>query len=727
MNKRTTICMALFFVLAITFIYDARAGNSATSLIRKSEPAIDSNDIGGTVTSGGGMAEAGVWVIAETKEVATNRGKPSIFRKIVVTDKDGQFVVPDLPSATYNVWVRGYGLVDSSPVKVSPGHEINLKVQKASSPQEAARIYPADYWLSLLELPGKDQFPGTGPKPKGNGWGRELVTQNHFVSQLKLGCELCHQLGDAATRLPSAAAFKFGWLKARRMHTQAVNMGYDNLAKVMGDWGRRIADGEVPAQPPRPQGVERDVVLTQWEWGSKYSYVHGTTSTYNQNPRLYPYGKVYGTDLGQDRLLWLNPVTNRAGWIHLPPLRDGYDKPWCDYPKPIDFGSLGCPAKGGISSAPGAYHNPGNPHTTRMDGTGKVWVTTNVTSPKKKPPFCHQRDPSGGYGFTSRSLAYYNTRNKKWVMIDTCFGTHHLTFDSHGNIWTSGFTYTFGFLNPHLIDPNNPEGTEDRAQKWYPDIVDSNGDGVPDTLALGFNYGIAFDPVDGSVWAGTLGQFGQTQYGNKWGGANKGSKPGKAQWRLSIGGFPGRLDRLDPKTRKVEIYSPPLPGFGPRGVAVDSKGNIWTCLSGSSHVAEFDRNKCHQTWGLGNQCPEGWTLWKIPGPNFRNTDIRTDFEYYVFVDRYNTLGLGKDEVVCDGTGSDSLIAFNPKTKKFIRIVSPYPLGFYNRELNGRIDDPNSGWKGRGWWTNYGEDPISHIEDQKAYVMHVQLRPSPLAH
>ena len=75
--------------------------------------AIDRDDIGGVV-SGAMGPEAGVWVIAETTSL------PTKFRKIVVTDDQGRYLVPDLPAATYGVWVRGYGLVDSEKVTASP-------------------------------------------------------------------------------------------------------------------------------------------------------------------------------------------------------------------------------------------------------------------------------------------------------------------------------------------------------------------------------------------------------------------------------------------------------------------------------------------------------------------------------------------------------------------------------------------------------------------------------
>src|ERR1043166_7513588 len=148
--------------------------------------------ISGTVRSANGP-EAGVWVIAETKDLPTN------FIKIVVTDDGGKFVVPELPQATYRVFVRGYGLVDSTPVALKPGaNNVQLQAVVAKTPQEGAKVYPADYWLSLLEPPAASEFPGTGPE--GNGIGRTMLTQNHYINSLKSDCNFCHQLGNAETR-----------------------------------------------------------------------------------------------------------------------------------------------------------------------------------------------------------------------------------------------------------------------------------------------------------------------------------------------------------------------------------------------------------------------------------------------------------------------------------------------------------------------------------------------
>src|SRR5215467_6434103 len=130
--------------------------------------AIDNDDIGGVVTGPSGP-EAGVWVIAETTELGTK------MAKMVVTDDQGRYVIPDLPKAKYKVWVRGYGLVDSQKVDAEPGKNLNLTAVKAPDEAAASQYYPAIYWYSMIHVPGADQFPGTGPS--GNGINPAIKTQ----------------------------------------------------------------------------------------------------------------------------------------------------------------------------------------------------------------------------------------------------------------------------------------------------------------------------------------------------------------------------------------------------------------------------------------------------------------------------------------------------------------------------------------------------------------------
>jgi len=124
--------------------------------------------IAGVVTSFE-RPESGVWVIAETKDLGTG------YRKIVVTDDQGRYLLSRPPESELYRVVRGYGLVDSAKVQATPGKPLDLKAVIAPSPKEAAQYYPAAYWYSLLHIPPKSDFPGTGPN--GNGISERIRTR----------------------------------------------------------------------------------------------------------------------------------------------------------------------------------------------------------------------------------------------------------------------------------------------------------------------------------------------------------------------------------------------------------------------------------------------------------------------------------------------------------------------------------------------------------------------
>ncbi len=222
------------------------------------------DDIGGTVTSAKGP-EAGVWVIAETKDL------PTRFIKIVVTDDKGQYLIPDLPKAKYKVWVRGYGLVDSDPVDVEPGKNADLKAVVAPSPKDAAEYYPASYWYSLLQPPAASEFPGTGAT--GNGISPMMVTQQHWLENMKEQCMFCHQLGDKTTRtLLTGGNSVEGWAQriqmaradgdpaignngkslSGQMQNNMAHFGKDRGLKMYAEWTDRVAAGPVPPLPTAP-------------------------------------------------------------------------------------------------------------------------------------------------------------------------------------------------------------------------------------------------------------------------------------------------------------------------------------------------------------------------------------------------------------------------------------------------------------------------------------------
>ena len=502
----------------------AVAGATSVPAAAPQAAAADGTSISGVVRSAAGP-EAGVWVIAETDDLETG------FRKIVVTGDDGRFLIPELATATYDVWVRGYGLADSERRTARPGDTLELTVSAAASPQEAASVYPANYWYSLIEVPPPADFPGTGD----NGINPAMRTQEHFIDGLKDGCQLCHQLGNEATReMPmvdldefdstaDAWAFRLGTgATGSSMIRQVNEMGRQRTLDVYADWTDRILAGEVPAAPPRPSGVERNLVLTMWKWSSPQKHVHDNIATDKRNPRLNANGPVYGI-LG-DNFVAVDPATHRAReWVL--PTRDAMGASGRVLP------SLYWDAAPGYGAASG--HNP------MMDADGRVWLTSAIR-PAGNPEWCRDGShPSSAYFPVERStrqVSYYDPEADEFVFIDSCYTTHHLQFaeDAEDTLWFSGDVDVVGWLNTRLYDRT---GDEQAAQGWCPTVIDTNGDGAitkpwnepgeavdaaRDTRLDGFAYGIIPNPADGSIWI------------------TRGSMSGPATE------FPGSILRLDP-------------------------------------------------------------------------------------------------------------------------------------------------------------------------------------
>jgi hypothetical protein len=684
---------------------------------------IDADDIGGVVTSANGQ-EAGVWVIAETTDL------PTKFTKVVVTDDQGRYVIPDLPKASYNVWVRGYGLVDSSKVKTAPGKTLNLKAVVAPNDAAAAEYYPAIYWYSMLKIPDKNEFPGTGEK--GNGMPQALKRQEQWLDVVKTnGCNTCHQLGNKATRTIPRELGRFesaadAWQR-RIVSGQAMRSMLNAIERIdstraltlYGDWTDRIAAGELPkAKPSRPQGAERNVVITVWDWSNPKAYLHDEISTDKRNPTVNANGPIYGaTELSTDLVPVLDPVRHRAFEIKHPVRDPNTPSAKTDPLTPSPYWG-----------AEPIWDSQSNQHNPMMDEKARVWFTARVRPPDN-PAFCRKGSdhPSAKVfpmNSANRHLSMYDPKTKKFTLISTCFSTHHLVFaeDANHTLWTSAGGPTsgvVGWLNRKMFEET---GDEQKSQGWTPIVLDTNGNGKRDEwvepnqpvdaakdkrVAAAF-YGVAVSPVDGTIW-------------------------GSSQ------GFPSSIVRLSPgpnpsETALAEIYEIPLDqgGYGIRGMDIDRSGVVWSSLS-SGHLASFDRRKCKGPLNgpnaTGKHCPEGWTLYQLPGPQFESMSEPGSVEasYYTWVDQFDTFGLGKDIPIATGNLNDSLIAL--VDGKFVNLRVPYPLGFYAKWMDGRIDNPNGGWKGRGLWATTGTRTPFHMEGGKGTkpkVVKFQLRPDPLA-
>jgi len=675
-------------------------------------PAL-AQSIKGTVTGPRGQPQAGVWVIAETEEL------PTRFARIVVTDDKGRFVIPGLPKASYTVWVRGYGLLDSKKVKAAPGKTLTLKAAIAPNEGSAAQYYPPIYWYSMLTIPDKAEFP-LG----------KAASQPEWLNVVKTnGCVGCHALGTAATRTVPKALGSFrsseeAW--ARRITsgqamTAMVNAAARNdtqrMMKQFADWTDRVAAGELPAsRPPRPQGVERNLVVTLWDWSNAKAYLHDEVSTDKRNPTLNANGRIYGaTEESTDFVPVLDPARNVAAEIRHP-VRDP------ETPSSKENPMAPSPYWGEerIWDSHTSTHNP------MLDEQGRVWFTARVRPPRN-PEFCRKGSshPSAQVfplESANRHLSMHDPRTGSFTLISTCFSTHHLVFaeDAKHTLWTSAggaASPVLGWLDRKLFDET---GDEQRAQGWTPFVLDTNGNGrrdeyvepnepvdpEKDKRVVTGMYSVAVNPVDGSVWGTSL-------------------------------GFPGYVVRVAPgadpsRTALTELYEPPLPGYGPRGADIDRDGVMWVSLA-SGHLGRFDRRKCkgplNGPAATGKHCPEGWTLYAFPGPQFRGVSDPGSAEasYYTWVDQFDTFGLGRNVPIATGNLNDALLAL--VDGKFVVLRVPYPMGYYTKWMDGRIDDPKAGWKGRGLWSTVSTRAPFHMEGGKGTrpkVVRFQLRPNPLA-
>jgi streptogramin lyase len=636
----------------------------------------------------------------------------------------------------------------------------------APTPKAAAEIYPANYWYSLMQVPPKEAFPMTvAPQTKAASGMRAgeapgpppaptiIRNQMEWVGLLK--CNACHQVGNKGTRELSTNLGKFdssikAWDRAMRSGQTGDSkiialdkLGHERGLAVFADWSDRIAAGELPPAPPRPQGLERNVVITLWDFSVPEAFVHDVISTDRRSPTVNANGLQFASEWSQDQIVWVDPVKHAKGAVKIPLKNESErrDIPtWSpqsqEYPSAVWGDEL-------------LWNDPVTPAIPMMDAQGHVWFNAVTRKAASQPAFCKSGSNNKYAKYfpiasNTRGVDMYDPKTGEIKMFDLCFGSSHMTIgedkDDTLYLTTRGALGGVGWVKARVLLET---GDEEKAQGWCPAIIDYNGDGkigaytrapepvdpTLDRMIPAAGYGIAYNPVDKSVWYVAA--------------TNQVGFPGKI-YRTQIGDNP-------PATCITEVYEPPYnnpkrPGVmasGARGIDVDRNGLVWTALSDSNQLASFDRRKCKVLNGptaTGQHCPEGWTLYPVPGPNFKGmTEFSgSDFLYYNWVDQFDTFGLGKNVSIVNGAWSDSLLALDPTTGKWLTMRVPYPLGFYSRGVNGRIDDPNTGWKGRGLWAANGTRVTWHNEGgktvnspyekaQTSFMAHFQLRPDPLAH
>ena len=662
---------------------------------------IDADDIGGVVTSAQGP-EAGVWVVAETTDL------PTRFIRIVATDDQGRYVLPDLPEVTYEVFVRGYGLVDSPRVSASPGQMLDLEAVLAPDARAAAEVYPAAWWLSMVELPEGE------------------LSQQQLGSAVT-GCLNCHQVGNKATReipggiLRDADSHLQAWDRRVAMGPMGASMAgmYGRLGdqrRMFADWTDRISAGEAPTQtPPRPTGIERSVVVTLWDWGTETDGRTDSAASDVRDATVNANGLVYGVVQPSDILAVLDPVEHRASVINIP--SNGPE---------IQTGTPTSPYWGDED----VWARRADPRSVAMDGQGRIWLTGRVRDAQDQPEFCV--DGSNRYADYyplrrgGRQVFMYDPETELFSEIDTCFSADHNQIGEN-DVIHFGLNSAVGWIDMDVWDETHDA---EAAQGWCPAVLDTNRDGEitrgwtePDETIdptrdhrIQFGcYAPAVNPADGSVWCSGIGR-----------NDNK-------LVRVDLGSNP-------PVSCMAEVFEAPPSvtnpsAYGSGGIHITTDGVVWQDWRGSGHFASFDRSRCAVTSGsdaTGQSCPEGWTFHRIATkPTYSNAEfpINSDESYLTQVDHHDVLGLGRDVPLYGVVNTDSLEVFIPDTGQFVTLRVPYPMGFFSRSSSGRIDDPTTGWKGKGLWSSYSNYAAWHLEGgagTKQKTVKFQIRPDPLA-
>ena len=520
-------------------------------------------------------------------------------RLVVDTDDAGRYLVPDLPDASYELFVRGYGLVDSARVSARPGQQLDLRATVAPNARAAAQVYPAAWWLTMIEPPDEPE------------------AQLEFALTMK-ECYDCHQVGNKATReiLPEIRGRGGSsldiWTRRTAIGPSGPGMAapfraLGGMRQALADWTDRIAAGDAPTEaPPRPAGVERNLVITLWDWGSEIDGRTDMAAADIRDGTVNANGPVYGVAEMTDSLTILDPTTHRASVVKVP--------------------STASPVVQGFNASPtrsphygeSVWARRADVRSSAIDSKGRTWMASRVRDREEQPDFCTSTENKFGAYYpleaADRQVSIYNPATEEFAQIDTCFSADHNQM-SDANVLYFGQDGAVGWIDMDVWDKTHDA---EASQGWCPAVIDTNGDGritewtepdeaVAPTMDHRINFGcysLAVSHADGSIWRS---------------GIERGDK---RLVRIEKGSNP-------PETCKAEYYEPPpdrMPDVvGSGGVEVDERGVAWQNWRVSGHFSSFDRTLCDSTsdpQATGQSCPEGWSYQRKNDPTYGDSFYR---------------------------------------------------------------------------------------------------------
>ena len=444
---------------------------------------------------------------------------------------------------------------------------------------------------------------------------------------------------------------------------------------MFADWTDRIDRGEVPPAPPRPQGVERNVVITQWDWADPKAYLHDVVSTDRRNPTLNANGLIYGSlELSADYMPVLDPMRHTISQVKLT-VRDPNTPPT----------SPTMPAPSPYWGEEAIWTSKNNVHNPMLDEKGRLWLTSAVR-PAPNPDFCKEGSshPSAKLypiANAGRQLAVYDPATKQITHINTCFGTHHLMFaeDANHTLWTSGGGQVVGWLNTQDVRRDGRRG----------EVAGLDGAHHGHQRQRQARRVCRAEPAGRSregqaIRRGVLLRLA----GAGWIGLGNGARfPGRGRAARCLDRI--RRRRRSPKSTSRRSTIRSAAGYSPRGGDVDRNGVV---LGGAGERSP-GQLRSPQVQGPaqrseGNRPALPRRLDALYGAaaavQRRHRGGSAEASYYTWVDWHDTLGLGENMPINTGNASEGLLAL--KDGKWVVLRIPYPTGFYTKWMDGRIDD-----------------------------------------
>ena len=371
--------------------------------------------------------------------------------------------------------------------------------------------------------------------------------------------------------------------------------------RCFADWTDRIAAGEVPPAPPRPQGLERNVVITHVGLGRP----EGLPARRRRRPTaaiptVNANGPLYGAlELSADYLPVLDPVRHTASQVPLT-VRDPNTPPT----SPNDAGAV---------ALLGRRSRSGRARTTSTTRCSMSRAASGSPPPCVRPTtrtYCKARiDPSVGEAVPARARrppprdvrsedreAHAHQHVLRHASPDVCRGRQQHAVDERRR--------PGGRLAEHEdvrgdrrrrevagLDGAHHRHQRQRQARRVRRAEPAGRSDEGQALSAARSTRVAPAP-DGSVWGSQLGFPGR-------------GHPARARIEPAGDGAGGGL-RAAVRTIRSRVQ-----GFSPRGMDVDRNGVAWAALA-SGHMASFDRRKCKGPLNgpnaTGQHCPEGWTL-----------------------------------------------------------------------------------------------------------------------